>query len=112
MQTIAGRVVLSPSDLNDHLECPHLTTLALEVARGTRARPFVAHEHAYLDRLCADGRQIVEITLGEPWDFEAAARQTAEAMRAGAEIISQAAFVEGRWRGRADFLLKIERATQ
>ena len=48
MQTIAGRVVLSPSDLNDHLECPHLTTRALEVARGERARPFVADEHAEL----------------------------------------------------------------
>src|SRR5438128_11036691 len=33
-------------------------------------------------------------------------------MRAGAEIISQATFVDGRWRGRADFLIKIERATR
>src|SRR5256885_3240122 len=91
MQTIAGRLALSPSDLNDHLECPHLTTLALEVARGERSRPFVAdehaellrrkgeqHERAYLERLRAEGRQIVEITLGEPWDFEAAGRRTAE----------------------------------
>src|SRR5436190_22420487 len=73
MQTIAGRVVLSPSDLNDYIECPHLTTLALEVARGERARPFVAdehaellrrkgelHERAYLERLRAERRQIVE----------------------------------------------------
>src|SRR5256886_7041436 len=125
MQTIAGRVVLSPSDLNDYVECPHLTTLALEVSRGERERPFVAaehaellrrkgelHERAYLDRLRADGRQIVEIALGEPGDCEAAARQTAEAMRAGAEIISQATSVDGRWRGRADFLLKIDRATR
>src|SRR2546426_9073341 len=112
MQTIDGRLILSPSDLNDHLECPHLTTLAVEVSRGERKRPFVAdehaellrrkgelHERAYLDRLRAEGRQIVEITLGEPWDFDAAARQTAEAMRAGAEMISQATFVDGRWRG-------------
>src|SRR5439155_4714165 len=124
MQTIDGRLVLSPSDLNDYVECPHLTTLALEVSRGERKRPFLAddhaellrrkgelHERAYLERLRAEGRQIIEITLGEPWDFEAAARQTAETMRAGAEIISQATFVDGRWRGRADFLLKIERAT-
>src|SRR6267378_3451370 len=125
MQTIAGRLVLSPSDLNDYVECPHLTTLALEVARGERARPFVAdehaellrrkgelHERAYLEGLRAHGRQVVEITLGEPWDFDAAARQTAEAMRAGVEIISQATFVDGRWRGRADFLLKIDRVTR
>src|SRR5882762_1603513 len=125
MQNVDGRITLSPSDLNDYTQCPHLTTLALEVARGVRARPFVAdehaellrrkgelHERAYLERLRADGRQIVEITLGESWDFDAAARRTAEAMRAGAEIISQATFVDGRWRGRADFLLRIERATR
>src|SRR5438094_7680726 len=125
MYRVGAHIGLSPSDLNDHLECPHLTTLALEVARGERARPFVAdehaellrckgelHERAYLERLRAEGRQIVEITLGEPWDFEAAARQTAEAMRVGAEIISQATFVDGRWRGRSDFLLRVERATR
>src|SRR5256712_835117 len=62
--------------------------------------------------LNVEARQLVEITLGEPWDFDAAARQTAEAMGAGAEIISQATFVDGRWRGRADFLLKIDRTTR
>jgi len=125
MYRVGAHIALSPSDLNDYVECQHLTTLALEVARGDRARPFVAdehaellrrkgelHERAYLERLRAEGRQIVEITLGEPWDFEAAARQTADAMRAGAEIISQATFVDGRWRGRADFLVKIDRATR
>src|SRR3989441_8252935 len=125
MQKVGGRITLSPSDLNDSLECPRLTTLALEVARGERARPFVAdehaellrrkgelHERAYLERLRAEGRTIVEIGLGEPWDFNAAAHRTAEAMRAGAEVISQATFVDGRWRGRADFLLRVERATR
>ena len=29
MQTVDGRLILSPSDLNDDVECPHLTTLAL-----------------------------------------------------------------------------------
>src|SRR5688500_1010597 len=109
MQKVDGRIALSPSDLNDYVECPHLMTLALEVARGERARPFVTdeqaellrrkgelHERAHLERLRAEGRNVVEITLGEPWDFEAAARRTAEAMRAGAEVISQATFVDGR----------------
>src|SRR5438132_1711495 len=124
MYRVGAHIGLSPSDLNDHLECPHLTTLALEVARGQRARPHVAeeeaellrrkgaaHERAYLERLRAEGRTIIEIELGEPWDFETAARRTAEAMRAGADVISQATFVDGRWRGRADFLLRIERQT-
>ncbi len=125
MQTIGGRLVLSPTDLNDYVECQHLTTLALEVARGERKRPYLAdehaellrrkgeaHERAYLESLRAAGRQIVEIDLGEPWDFDAAARQTAKAMHAGAEVISQATFVLGQWRGRADFLLRIDGPTR
>jgi len=124
MQSVDDRLLLSPSDLNDYVECPHLTTLALEVARGQRERPHVPdeqsellqrkgaeHERAYLERLKAEGRAIVEIDLGEPWDFDAAARRTAEAMRDGAEVISQATFVNGPWRGRADFLLKVEQET-
>ena len=50
MQNRDGRILLSPSDLNDHVECPHLTTLALEVARGARARPHVPDEEADLLR--------------------------------------------------------------
>jgi uncharacterized protein len=124
MQKLGEQLVLSPSDLNDQVECPHLTTLALEVARGQRARPHVPdeeadllrrkgeiHERAYLERLRAEGRAIVEIEVGESWDFEAAASRTIDAMRAGADVISQATFVDGRWRGRADFLLRVERTT-
>src|SRR5581483_6732769 len=124
MQSLNGHLLLSPSDLNDYVECPHLTTLALEVARAQRPRPHLPdeegellrrkgaeHERAYLERLRAEGRAIVEINLGGDWDFEGAARQTAEAMRAGVEVISQATFVEGAWRGRADFLLRVERET-
>ena len=125
MQATHGHLTLSPSDLNDYVECAHLTTLALEVARGGRVRPHVAdehaellrrkgeeHERAYLERLRAEGRAVVEIELGEPWDFAAAAARTAQAMRDGAEVIAQATFVDGRWRGRADFLLKVDRPTQ
>ena len=125
MQAVDGHLTLSPSDLNDYVECAHLTTLALEAARGSRARPHVAdeyaellrrkgeeHERAYLERLRAEGRAIVEIQLGEPWDFEAAARRTAQAMREGAEVIAQATFVDGRWRGRADFLVRVARPTK
>src|SRR5262249_41808949 len=125
MQSLKGCLVLSPSDLNDYVECQHLTTLAIEVARGERMRSFLAddhaellrrkgeaHERAYLEHLKAEGRQIVEIALGEPWDFDAAARRTAEAIRAGADVISQATFIVNQWRGRADFLLRIERPTR
>jgi len=121
MQALDGRLILSPSDLNDYVECPHLTTLGLEVARGTRKRPYVPNEHgdllrrkgeeheaAYLAELRARGRQVVDVIGANRWDFDASARATAEAMRAGAEVIYQATFVIGDWRGRADFLERVD----
>src|SRR5437867_8793122 len=124
MQTTDARLVLSPSDLNDHVECPYLTTLALEVARGHRQRPHVPedhadllrrkgeeHEAAYLKDLHAQGRQVANAMTSDPWDFATSAHATEEAMRAGAEIIYQVTFVQGDWRGRADFLERVEQPT-
>ena len=124
MRFLNGRLVLSPSDLNDYVECPHLTGLSLEVALGSHPRPHVAseqnellrrkgqeHEAAYLAQLRRQGRDVVEIVAPDPWDFEADAHATMEAMRAGAEIIYQATFVDGDWRGRADFLERVDRPT-
>src|SRR5438876_4835030 len=124
MQATSNRLVLSPSDLNDYVECPHLTTLALEVARGTRRRPHVPedhvdllrrkgeeHEAAYLKELRAQGRQITNVIGPDPWDFATSACSTEEAMRAGVEMIYQATFVQGDWRGRADFLERVEQPT-
>jgi hypothetical protein len=72
MHASNDRLVLSPSDLNDYVECPHLITLALEVARGARKRAFVPddqrdllrrkdeeHEARYLAGIKAQGRQAV-----------------------------------------------------
>ena len=120
MQSSNGRILLSPSDLNDYVNCRHLTTLAREVARGEREAPHVAdegaqllqekgelHELQFLERLRAEGREVVEIAMDERWDFDAAAARTQDAMRAGADVIAQATFVNGPWRGRADFLMRI-----
>ena len=120
MQATNSRLVLSPSDLNDYVECAHLTTLALEVARGVRRRPHVPddhgallrrkgeeHEAAYLAELRARGRQVVDVIGADRWDFDGSARATIDAMRAGAVIIYQATFVRGDWRGRADFLERV-----
>jgi len=119
MQSVNGRILLSPSDLNDYVECAHRTTLARQVALGERERPHVddegaklladkgtLHELDFLTRMHDEGRDVVEIAMDERWDFAAATARTIEAMRAGADVISQATFVDGRWRGRADFLLR------
>jgi hypothetical protein len=66
-------------DLLDEVECPHLTTLTLEVARGVRQRPYMPddygnllrdkgkeHETAYLAELRARGRHVPNSPRGQP----------------------------------------------
>ena len=63
MELVDGRLIFSATDLINHLECPHLTHLNIEVALGrtdlteTRsdttdlvARKGDEHEQAYLDQ--------------------------------------------------------------
>ncbi len=122
MRSHDGQLFLSPSDLSAYLACRHLTTLEMEVARGLRSRPrtrepvarLVAekgelHEARYLDHLRAVGRQVVEIGLAEgDGAFEAAHAETVAAMRSGAEVIYQATFTREGWRGRADFVVRVD----
>jgi predicted RecB family nuclease len=119
MQLRDGQLILSPSDLNAFLECEHLAALELAVARAQIDRPSAdnrqaelirrkgeEHEAAYLAALRAEGRDVLTIERGDDaWDLERAARTTERAMRDGAEVIYQAAFVDpDGWRGFADFL--------
>jgi len=119
--TADGRLLLSPSDLNAYLACPHLTALELRVARGGLARPFrpnphaslirekgELHEQAFLRRLRDEGRHVTVIERGEGADLEQAALETEAAMAAGADVIYQAALVDGDWRGLADFLVRVD----
>ena len=115
MQQRNGRILFSPSDLNAFLECDHLMQLELAVARHELGRPDAdnpqadlvkrkgqEHEAVYLAQLVADGRDVV--TIANEWDLDTAARATEEAMRAGADVVYQACFVDGDWRGFADFV--------
>ena len=114
------QLTLSPSDLAAYLACPYLTTLEAEVARSERSKPrprtdiaaLVAekgdlHEAAYLAQLEADGRQIVLISL-DGRDFDEGAVLTEQAMRDGVEVVYQAVFSRGGWRGLADFVIRVD----
>src|SRR2546427_10940829 len=70
----AADMAFSASDLNDFLECEHLTQLELAVVRGDLQRPNtvnpsadlvrrkgIEHEAAYLQSLLHAGKQVVEI---------------------------------------------------
>ncbi len=115
-----GTLRLSPSDLGNHLACPHLTQLELRVQRGELVRPFLedpygqvirdkgnAHEDAYHDRLVAEGKTVARMPVYEDVGFDSAEarRLTEEAIRVGeADVIYQAYLTDGTWRGFADFL--------
>jgi len=117
MELRDGTTYFSPSDLTAFLACEHLTRLELAVARGELVKPAFAnpeadlvkrkgeeHEAEFLASLRERGLRVERI----PFDFDwaAAAEATAEAMRAGADVVYQACFVDGNWRGFADFLVR------
>lgn len=125
----SGALLLSASDLAGHLACAHLTQQARAIALGDRPRPRrrddphadlvrergEAHERAQLAVLVdeADG-DWVDLSPAEgaypdsAAAHAAAADGTAAAMRDGRRLIFQAALFDGRWQGRADFLLRVD----
>jgi predicted RecB family nuclease len=119
MQKHGGGTLFSASDLVNFMGCMHATMLDL----GRLDTPVVfapddeqtkllqemgiAHERAYLERLKAEGRSVVEIDGDD--GIEAKAERTRAALRSGADVIYQGAFLEGPWQGYSDFLLKVDR---
>src|SRR5262249_11705652 len=123
VQQLDGQLLLSASDLVAFLECEHLSSLDLRVASGrerieqTRtdstdlvARKGTEHERRFLESLIARHREVVPISsaLDGAASTREAADQTEAAMRAGAEVIYQAALADGAWRGYADFLERVQ----
>ena len=111
---------LSATDLAKHLACRHLTSLDLFAARGDIKRPYwhdpavdvlaergLRHEMAYLNHLQKCGRQILADESG--LDDAGRLERTLDAMQSGAGAIVQADLNAGRWRGRADVLLRVDR---
>ena len=126
-----GTIVVSATDLVGYLACDHLATLELERIAGLREKPERydpelellqergdRHEHDHLERLRAagaDDRRDPRGTSdrpGRPTSCAAAAEATRAAMAAGADVVFQATFFDGRWRGHADFLIRAERPSR
>jgi len=111
------RLVLSASDVVDHLACRHLTELNLThldtpLERGPidetvklLAKKGDLWERRYLALLKTRHRDVVEISV--TLNRNEAAAATIEAMRAGVEIIYQATLLTPGFLGRTDFLRKI-----
>ncbi len=126
MQAIDGTPVYSASDLVGFLACEHLTALERAALQGLVKRPHyddpvidvlhkrgIEHERRYLDGLGADGRSVRQIDpdgYGESAAerLRAAAQATVAAMADGVDVVYQATFFDGAWRGHADFLQRVD----
>src|SRR5690349_2912807 len=128
MDRIDGTPVYSATDLVAYLACEHLIQLERAALAGLVERPIrddpeldvirrrgFQHEARFKADLEAKGRTVVTIDLdgsvadrGE--ELRRAADATIDAMAAGADVIYQATFFDGVFRGHADFLLRVEAA--
>ena len=109
----------SPTDLATFTRCAH----AIQVRKRTRdgtlkllappgksmraemlARRGGEHEDEYLRQLAADGKTVVTIDRRDP----DAGQKTFEAMRAGVDVIAQAALSADSWSGYADFIERVD----
>ncbi|WP_173141748.1 TM0106 family RecB-like putative nuclease [Kibdelosporangium persicum] len=112
--------MISPGDLVDLLECEHRSVLDHALAMRLDGAPHleepqnllvakhgIAHEQAVLERLAAR-HEVVRINLPapQPEALTQAAEQTRRAVESGAPVIYQAVFYDGRFYGRADFLIR------
>ena len=123
MKQLNNQLVLAPTDLGNFLSCRHLISLDLAAARGEKVRSVRydawmvdlrarghRHERAYLERLREQGLTITghsDVHGGEPPPHSGPER-TLAAMRAGVDVVYQAALEDERWSGRVDFLRRVD----
>ncbi len=122
MQIVAGHLLLSATDLVNFLGCRHATYLDLRDLTDPVELPArdaatvlifekgIEHEKRHLASLKARGLIVVEVP-GEGFDLAERTALTREVMRAGAAVIYQAALVVPPWLGYADFLERVEKAS-
>jgi predicted RecB family nuclease len=111
--------LLTPTRITAWLGCAHTMTLATDGQQrsapvyGSFARLLMdkgdAHEHAHLERLRAEGRDVVSVPPKEDDEsFEAWAARSRPLLSAGHEVLFQFPFVHDGVRGVADFLERVD----
>ena len=119
MRNFNDSILFSASDLMRFMGCVHATSLDLAYLRGASLQPKEnsedaallqrqgeAHEAAHLERLSKSGRKIFEIKRSE---LAINAEETRAALKSGADVIFQGAFLSGNWGGWSDFLERVDR---
>ena len=128
MFKIEDHLAYSATDLVGFLECGHLANLERAATWGhldrpTRSDPVLdriaqrgeQHEARFLTSLQSEALSIVKISPDEEAPFRERVAQgreaTLSAMREGKDIIYQAVLFDGRRLGYADFLVRVEQAS-
>jgi predicted RecB family nuclease len=115
--------MFSATDIANYLACQHTATLDHAESRKEIKKPFfndpviellqklgLEHEKQYLHHLTdKEGLAVTQIDVGASW--QEAASETVRALRSGAPAIYQATFLDGPWRGRADFLIRVDQVS-
>ena len=120
MRISNGQLQLSATDVAKHLACRHVTTLDMLAVLKKIERPYwhdpgvvvleqrgLRHEAAYLQHLKDLGYDVLADDDG--CHNGSRIERTINAMRSGTGAITQADLQNGRWRGRADVLLRVDR---
>jgi predicted RecB family nuclease len=119
----AMHTMFSATDVANFLACQHTATLDRAESRKEIKKPFfddpaiellqklgLEHEKQYLRHLIDnEALAVTQIDVGASWD-EAAA-ETIRAMHSGVPAVYQATFLDGPWRGRGDFLVRVDRSS-
>ncbi|HVB77968.1 MAG TPA: TM0106 family RecB-like putative nuclease [Candidatus Nitrosotalea sp.] len=124
MYAFESQIITSATDLAEYLECEHLLQLERRAALGELTRPVPddpglallsrlgqEHEAEQLARLRAEhGPELKIADWGNsPTALSRADGATRSAMTQGARLIYQATMFDGRWLGKADFLIRVDR---
>lgn len=134
MQTVDGTVMYSATDLLTWKGCGHASWLDAQALTDSDLKDWLAeraaaerarladggfpepasvrgdeHEANVRNAMAAAGLQIVDVPRpGRGVSLAEAARRTEKAMEEKADVVYQAALVDGRWFGYADFLVRVD----
>lgn len=117
---------ISASDFSHFLSCRHLTALELSVVHKRNRRPHhepdpllellwqrgMDHEKAYVETLRRDGREVLDLNHIPRNQADEALAQTLDAIRAGKDVIVQAALQHESWFGYADMLVRNDKESK
>lgn len=130
MRASGDQLYCSATDLSDFLACSHLTALERQSALGGPGPvPYPdpsldllrergeEHEQAVLKSLESRGLRVLRVKQPDgdprsPGFWTTLSNATVEAMSAGAEVICSGGLVSGPWRGKPDFLIRVDRPSQ